>query len=123
MYSFKTEGAAEWLFWLDVVLPSMVGSGLPGDASVHSIRICVIFISVTKAFLPTCENRPLPASSAIINRCVSFGTEGLGINLSSRLCHSGEQNENCSQTEESPAYSDNFSGVICINGRKWAAVT
>lgn len=27
------------------------------------------------------------------------------------------------QRRESPAYSDNFSGVTCINGRKWAAVT
>lgn len=44
---------------------------------------------------------------------------GLGIDLSSGLCHSGQQNEESIQVEN-PASSNNFSGVMCINGRERA---
>lgn len=127
MCSFKTEGTTEWLSWLDAVLPPMVGGGLTEDTSVRSIRICVILFLLPRLSFP-------PVKTDLSLLLLLLWPSLLGVfpleqwvweliyhpdfvTLGSRMKIA------LKQRRESPASSDNFSGVICIKRRKRAAVT
>lgn len=121
MCCFKTVATTEGLSWLDIVLPPFQWRWSHWGY-LHSVRICVIFISITESFLSSCENRLLsaPRFFSLHILCVSVGTVGLGINLSSGHHPGSRTKRGLKWRLESAAYSGNFSGAIRAIGRKWA---